>query len=151
MELTNLRYSLEHKLLPIWFYEQKDAFIETLKKEKGKFPYMVMAELCAKENQKMPYTAASYAIETYALSNDIAMTIMQMPAPNGFTLCRRVYFVYDCTFENPLYYTSEKSFNGQFALCAWTQTAEHVNYGPAPMNVDTERQKVKDLYFSLYV
>ncbi len=150
MELANLRYSLEHKLLPIWFYDHKDAFVETLKKDGGKFPCMVMTELCAKGGQQMPYTEASYTVENHDLGNDMGMLVLNMPAPNGFTLCRRVYFVYDYAFEKLLYYTSEQSFDDRFALCAWTQTAEHVNYGPAPNEPKAERERVKELYFSLY-
>lgn len=54
MDRHGIRYTFEHRLLPQWFFEDKERFVAVLLKDKGLL-FDVINEIFQKENVKNPY------------------------------------------------------------------------------------------------
>lgn len=78
MDRHGIRYTFEHRLLPQWFFEDKERFVAVLLKDKGLL-FDVINEIFQKENVKNPYTPDQFDIEPARLTDELLMVKIIFP------------------------------------------------------------------------
>lgn len=118
MERHEIRYLLEHRLLPHWFFEQKMQLIGLLLRDQEVL-YRIIGDLFEKEGIENPYTADQFAV-TVSKPDDKMVVRISFPEPEEEPLCYCSYLFFDETFEKVSYFCIEKGDeeNGDFRLYA---------------------------------
>lgn len=154
-ESEKFRYTLEHKLLPNMFYEQKVRMLNAILDKGGKFfsdIYLVYSPVDAEK----AYSENDFGIEVKRCQYDenrrtLDFLIVTMPKPTSSTLCRRVYFCFEEKTGAVKYYTSERCADSSYAMCSWTEQSEHENYGTAPKTAEKEFQKIGNMFLKYII
>lgn len=151
MGIHAIRYTLEHRMLPGWFYREGQRLAELLR-ERPLFVYEVLCDLLQKEGLENPYQAETCETEFIPVHSqgdeDITVLKLTLPEPEEEPLCYRIYMVYNSGFTHTEYYTVEKG-NGPTAddrnfFCGWSPKQAHLNYGGCLP--EEELQRALDLY-----
>ena len=131
MDRHGIRYTFEHRLLPQWFFEDKERFVAVLLKDKGLL-FDVINEIFQKENVKNPYTPDQFDIEPARLTDELLMVKIIFPEPEEEPLCYCSYLFFDLAFENPAFFCIEKGnaySDDRPFVCSWTKEGVHQNHG----------------------
>lgn len=125
--LAQLRYSFEHGMLPIVFYEQPEAMLNAIEQFGI---YSLWASFCAQNGLLPAYIPEDFSAHRYSCDDGTAIVQLEMPDPFGNTLCERIYFIYNADSGNTAYFTVEynEMLGGMNFLCGWTKSRRHVNY-----------------------
>ena len=123
------RYSVEHKMLPYWFYNCGPRFLGQLLSERG--TYMCSLYDHYLDGMSNPFTPSDFTfVPRIFCEGASTIMILQiiMPQPTRALLCRAIYLCTEVPTGKRLYITSEYDDNGKFELCAWTETRFHFNF-----------------------
>ncbi|MCW6659011.1 hypothetical protein NHG25_00770 [Aerococcaceae bacterium NML191292] len=143
MTVAENRYLLEHRWLPHWFFEQKEALVGAILSEESAFLYKTMVEACTQED--VPYQAADYQAEMIKLTPDLYAVRIRMPQPEYVPHCHRVYLLFNADFTQKAYFTIELGLDGDF-ICGWNEEGCHFNYGNAPQDLAEELAQITQYF-----
>lgn len=131
MSLHQIRYIIEHRIIPCYFYEQKEQFIGFLLRDRENF-YRLVDDIFQAEQIPNPYSGNSFTTESAKLQEDLFMVKLIYPEPEEAPLCYCAYLFFDSLFKHPGFFTVEKgnalSQDRPF-ICSWTPDGNHNNYG----------------------
>ena len=130
--LYDVRYGFEHSMLPRYFYEVPENMLNALA-ESGIYS---LWEAVSTENGVNPtYPEDDYISHWYTASDGSTLLQIELPEPDGNTLCYRIYFVYNA--ENGVigYYTMEGDEMMEDAgfICTWDAEHSHTILGAMPV------------------
>lgn len=152
MDLHGIRYMYEHRILPQWFFEGGQRFVEMLIRDKTVL-FRIIDDIFQKEGVKNPYTTEQFAVETAKITEEIAMVKILLPEPEEEPLCYCCYLFFDQGFEKPGFFSIEKGNNivnkneaMEPFVCAWTAEGGHVNHGNCSLANHGDFIKCADLY-----
>lgn len=120
-------------LLPKYLFEHKEEGLKKLQKEEGEFLLQLYDEVYP-EGKKAAYRADDFSIMTLNITETAQITRVDMPdeaVKNG--MCYRVYAVWKRDTEEVLYYTLEKTKDGNF-IARITPDGKHEVVEPVPDN-----------------
>ena len=132
-ELVHNRVSLF--LLPKYLFEHKEDGLKQLQHEEGGFLMRFYKESYP-ENGKIPVAVSpeEFSVMTLNVTEDMQITRVDMP--DGMMkkgMCYRVYAVWLHKTQEVIYYTMEKTEQGNY-IGQITQDGKHVQVEPAPDN-----------------
>lgn len=148
MNLHQIRYTFEHKLLPQWFFEMKDKFAGMLLHEEA-ILYKLIDDMFKNEGQENPYTPEQFRIEAAKPAEGIMMLKLIFPEPEDEPLCYCSYLFFDNDFEKTGYFCIEKGYDPDDDspfVCAWTPEGAHVNYGICSFEGQGDFFRCVDIY-----
>ena len=131
MDRHGVRYAFEHRLLPQWFYEDKEQFIGLLLHDKTVL-FNVLNDIFQKEGIENPYTEKDLDIEFSKVTDEVLMLKISFPEPEEEPLCYCSYLFFDEAFEKMSFFCIEKgNEHGQDYpfVCSWSKDGVHSNYG----------------------
>lgn len=146
-ELEQFRYGFEQKLLPQMFYNEKVKLLNAILDKEGKFfsdIYIVFGPAT-----DAIYNENDFTITAKKIQSDDKMLyylIVDMPKPSMMFLSRRVYLCYEEKSGIVKYYTSEKSMDGNYAMCSIAKSGVRSNYGMAPEDEELEFRKIGNIF-----
>lgn len=152
----DIRYTIEHKILPSFFFEDKMPFIIALTQNGHKILQNLFEEFSIQNNIKTKYTLEDYKINGYTLEqNKLYLSEITMPKAKEPLDCSYIYMLFDMNFKEPMYFTVEKMHDikeskaENFLLCGWDKKDNHLNYG-FYINNETPKEeiimKIKEIY-----
>lgn len=147
------RYALEHKILPMIFYDEGPRLLRRFMLDGGK----VMREYYGKIAQatpsyECPYSDADFGVvfRTYIKDSESCMILrVEMPEPERALLCQAVYLCYGTRGGYDLYATTERCSDGSLCRCAWSEDDHHINFGKALEDPNEEMDALADLFWQL--
>ena len=120
-------------LLPKFLFEQKEEGLKRLQQEEGALLLQFYDEVYPK-GKKSGCRAEDFSLMTLNLTDTIQLTRLDLPdETNKKGLCYRVYAVFKRDTEEVLYYTMEKTQDGN-VIAKETQDGKHEVLEPAPEN-----------------
>lgn len=120
-------------LLPKFLFEQKEEGLKHLQQEEGALLLQFYDEVYPK-GKKSGCRAEDFSLMTLNLTDTIQLTRLDLPdETNKKGLCYRVYAVFKRDTEEVLYYTMEKTQDGN-VIAKVTQDGKHEVLEPAPEN-----------------
>lgn len=120
-------------LLPKFLFEQKEEGLKRLQQEEGALLLQFYDEVYPK-GKKSGCRAEDFSLMTLNLTDTIQLTRLDLPdETNKKGLCYRVYAVFKRDTEEVLYYTMEKTQDGN-VIAKVTQDGKHEVLEPAPEN-----------------
>ena len=144
MQNTDILYMFEHKLIPLYCYERKEEFIQSVLEEE-QFLFHMLADQFYEYGIEMPYIANQFQVEKKTVSDTISVLKLTFPEPELSPLCYYSYIFFDKDFKTIQYFTIEKmedemdqifSYLGlddldteDVCVCGWTPWDMHMNYG----------------------
>lgn len=132
-ELVHNRVSLF--LLPKYLFEHKEDGLKQLQHEEGSFLMRFYKESYP-ENGKIPVAVSpeEFSVMTLNVTEDMQITRVDMPdGTMKKGMCYRVYAVWLHKTQEVIYYTMEKTEQGNY-IGQITQDGKHVQVEPAPDN-----------------
>ena len=129
--LYDVRYAFEHSMLPRYFYEVPVNMLDTLS---GKGIYSLWASVSTENGVDPTYSEDEYISHWYTASDGSTLLQIELPKPDGNTLCYRIYFVYNDDNGFTGYYTMEYDEMMEDAgfICTWNAEREHRILGAMP-------------------
>lgn len=149
---TDLRYAMEHSIIPRQFQTYQMAFIQFLLKGEGVF-YQWVQDCYQQEQLDLPYQPEDYKIRYFKMADHVFIVALSFPEPERASLCHEAYLAFDTSFRWQHYFTLEKShnlFGNKPMLCAWVE-GSHVNYGSVQLDQVTVLDKCLDVIKELYL
>ena len=131
MDRHGIRYMYEHRLLPNWFFEDKEQFVGMILQDKAVL-YRIIEKIFDKENLPNPYKEDEFDIDVTKIVDDVLMLKIIFPEPEEEPLCYCAYMFFDSQFEKTSYFCIEKGNEaGNMCpfVCSWTTDSCHHNYG----------------------
>ena len=149
----NVRYFLEHKVLPVAFYGDGEHLKKTLLHD----PKNVMLQFYEhaediSNDYICPYGAEDFdlSLRTYIRNDQFCIVLrMGMPEVEEQLLCRAVYLCYGSDDNDAFYVTSELAENGEYFLCGWSNKGMHINFGEAPERKSEEIDQAAELFWRM--
>lgn len=141
MTVAENRYLLEHRWLPHWFFEQKEALVGALLTPETHYLYEVMKRACEDIREAMPYQRSDYRSDRLKLSPTVYGVRVHLPQPEVVPHCYRIYLLFDAEFTQQAYFTIEYGAGGKY-LCRWHEEGQHLNYGIIPDDLAEELAQV---------
>ncbi|MBR0131180.1 MAG: hypothetical protein IJM08_07730 [Firmicutes bacterium] len=138
MDLKEVLYSFEHKLLPEWFYGNPKEFAGVLATQPGAL-YSIIAEICSRAGVENTFVPREFSVEPDQISSDVAAIRIKFPKPPESPLCLSSVAFFDKTFEKVCYFTIEmgdETSAGFPVICSWEKNGEHINYGSESHDLD---------------
>ncbi|RKM56743.1 hypothetical protein D6856_14700 [Butyrivibrio sp. XB500-5] len=147
MDRHGVRYVFEHRVLPNWFYEDKEQFIGILINDKSVL-FRVINDIFEKEEVANPYSEDDFDVITAKVTEDVFMVKINFPEPEEEPLCYCSYLFFDKEFEKINYFCIEKgneaSDNYPY-VCSWGESG-HSNYGNCTFDEHNDYLMCADLY-----
>lgn len=135
MDNHGVRYVFEHRLLPQWFYKDKQEFIAALLHDKS-ILYRIIDDIFTKEDMLNPYQPEQFDIEAGRIAEDLIMVKIIFPTPEDEPLCYCSYMLFDKDFKKAIYYCIERGQDDSLEypfVCSWSEDMTHSNYGQCSM------------------
>jgi len=146
-----IRYFLEHKVLPATLYNEGVRLMAAVMGKGAKCIHDLYAKfISAIPGYPNPYTVDDFSVHsrTYIREEDRFMvTRIGMPEPSDALLCRAVYLCYGTRGGFELYVTSELLQEGGYCICGWSDDGHHMNFGDAPEDANDEMDMAADLFW----
>lgn len=146
--MVRARYQVEHQGIPSLLYTCAEGEFLDLLLEKQR-NVMVLLYQIADPGTPCPYTVDDFAMEVHAMKedrdDDRIIVVIDMPEPEDFTDCERVFLCFHLHSEKAGYYTVEKSLWSNM-LCSWTREGAHENLGDAPETKEEQLERVLELF-----
>jgi len=154
MNLHDIRYTFEHRILPQWFFEGKSRFVGMLLNDKTVL-FRIIDDIFQKEEVKNPYTEDQFGIETAKITEDVMMLKIILPEPEDEPLCYCCYLFFDKEFEKPGFFSIErgndivsKTNKTIPFVCSWTAEGGHNNHGNCSLEDNADFIKCTDIYMA---
>jgi hypothetical protein len=107
MEEYKVRYAFEHRLLPQWFFKDKEKVVLGLLHDK-KVLYRIISEMYQEQGMEIPYSEDQFKVEAGKLTQEVMSLRFVFPEPEIEPLCYCSYCFFDKDFEKIGYYSIEK-------------------------------------------
>ena len=122
-----IRFAVEHSILPSKINQEPIYMITSVIAEKGAFINNYYRVLYAQQKQQSPYTFEEFNVSVPFEIAGANVVCVEMPEKNlKNTLCKRVYLIYNKNYTKHLFVTVE-CFNEQLKMCMWVdQEHEYV-------------------------
>ena len=133
--LYQVRYYFEHQMLPASYYDMPEEVL-TFLQEEG--PYELWRRVTESFGLDPTYAEADFRAEVLEDTDEVRILRLNLPEPDGNTLCPRVYFVYYPETGNGAYVTVESDtfMPDAYFICGWTPDGTHMNYGSIDIPAD---------------
>jgi len=146
----------EHKLLPQWFFENKDKFVGVILQDKTVL-YKMINDIFQNEGMENPYISEQFDLEAEKITEEVMMLKIIFPEPEEEPICYCSYLFFDKDFEKTSYFCIEKGNDfciekgneeGQSNpfVCEWTADGAHLNYGKCSFEEHEDFLKCVDIY-----
>ena len=96
--LHGVRYFFEHRLLPQWFFEEKEQFVGMILHDK-KVLYEVIYNIFTDKKVENPYKEEDFDVKASKITDDVIMAKIIFPEPETEPLCYCSYIFFDEAFE----------------------------------------------------
>lgn len=152
-DITDARYLLEHRILPKYFFKEKESFIVTLVRSEKNIPFELIQKICEEEEIELPYTPEDFDMVPFNVTNSIKGLCLDFPEPERSPLCWRIYLLFDMDLKKYGYYTVEKGEDDSDFVCGWQEEEEslsHVNYGFCPEELEEEMNGIIGTFLEQY-
>ena len=126
MDENNIRYLVEHKILPQLFYGLKDKFVYALAIKEDAL-YGLVQSVYDENNIENPYTKEQFKIDCFTIF-DFMCNKITFPSPKKEPQCYYAYMFFDEEFNHMSYVTIEKGTDSSY-MCLWDGNGDHVNNG----------------------
>lgn len=148
MILDRARYIFEHKVLPHYFFQDKQEFLGALMQQQATLLALMMRDVCQELEVECAYQSSDYTVELLQIREDYYAIRVTMPQPSEVPQCFRIYMVFNQACSQQAYFTVEYGEAGQRFMCGWNTVGEHVNYGNCPDSIEAEQKFVQQLFFN---
>lgn len=140
------RYEVEHSFVPEFFFSNPTGFIDQFTDEYG---FHILYALAYKEHarKKIPYWDTEFASDVKKLDSGDYLAIAELPAPELYGLCYRMFFLFDTSFTRLGFFTVELEEDG-VELYQWEGAKERVAAGEvevARWNDKTKEERDEEL------
>jgi len=152
MNTHEVRYFFEHRLLPNWFYENKEQFIGMVLSDKG-ILFRVISDIFKKEGVENPYTEDDFKTEAAKIADGIMMLKIKFPEPEDEPLCYSAFMFFDEKFESMDYFCIEKgNVLGEMKpfVCSWGPDGSQNNHGNCTTEENDDFQRCADVFINKY-
>ncbi len=148
MNSHQIRYMFEHKLLPHWFFENKDQFVGSVLQDKTLL-FNIISGIFEKEHVENPYSQEQFAVEAAKVTKEVMMLKLIFPEPEDEPLCYCSYLFFDQAFEKLGFFCIEKG-NDEGGMrpfvCSWNSNGMHSNYGNCSFENQEDFYKCADTH-----
>ena len=154
MELHQIRYLFEHKLFPLWFFENKDKLVGALLQDKDML-FKIINNIFEKEGVENPYSKEQFSVSPKRVAEEVMALKISFPEPEQEPLCYCCYLFFDKEFVKLRYYCVEKGQETQDGegmeypfICSWMPAGTHLNYGHCTLENDEDFRRCVEIYES---
>ncbi len=133
-ETYDTMYRFEHDVLPIMYFKYTPDFIEALSAQKENMIFGMINDLLNKKGIENPYHLEDFKVDKAIADKekDIFGLSISFPETDEEPLCKKIYLIFNNTFERPAYFTIEAG--GPFSdynsfICSWDKDKRHYNHG----------------------
>ena len=152
MNRHDSRYFFEHKLLPEWFFENKDEFIGFLLSDKT-ILFEMIDDIFTQQKVSNPYKKEDFDVQPSKVTDEVKMLKIIFPEPEEEPLCYCSYIFFDDDLEKISYFCiekgNEKSDNLPF-VCSWTEDHMHLNHGNTTFEEYNDFLRCAELHMKNY-
>lgn len=140
-------YTLEHRLLPQWFYKDKRVFVDAVVADPTMI-YRIVSDMLSKEGEENPYAEDAFSSMRYKLTDDVLALKISFPKPEMEPLCFCSYLVFDKECERLVYFTIEKTAepDAEAMVCSWNKENQHISLGACSFKEYGDLRKCADIY-----
>lgn len=145
---VDIRYMLEHRLLPTYFFVHKKNFVDRITRNKDAV-YNILDKLFKDNNLENIYKKEDFNAELGKVTDEVTLIKITFPKPEVEPLCYSAYIFYDKNFEKLGYYCIEKGNEGNnFTpyVASWTKEGRHENHGTCTLENNEDLLKCADLH-----
>ena len=129
MNSSEIRYTFEHRILPLNFYEYRTDFIALLLKRKD-IIFQVLNDIYREEKVENPYSKNDFEIKLVNMDEKFISIKLIFPYPEEEPLCYYSYLFIDKELQNLKYFCVERGAKPEDAyISLWTSAKDHINYG----------------------
>ena len=86
MDRHGVRYVFEHRLLPNWFYEDKDKLVGAILHDKS-ILFRIISDVFKEENVENPYKEEDFDAHPFKVTEEVMGLCIEMPEPEEEPLC----------------------------------------------------------------
>jgi len=147
-----IRYQLEHVLLPKKFYYDKIDFVCSLLNDRA-YLFNMIDEMFKVLNLTNPYQISDFNVQELKLGEEVMVIKLTFPEPEEEPLCYCCYLFFDTGFKNSEYYLVEmgKIFdNTEPFICSWKPDGTYNKYGTCSLENGEDYAKCKEYYLAQY-
>lgn len=148
MNLQDVLYNYEHRVLPTNFYKYKSDFIALILKRKDVL-YKVLSDIFDEEGVDNPYSEEDFNLEILRADETLLVVQITFPEPMAEPLCYCSYLFVDKELENLKFFCVEKGTGiggSQKYICSWSAEGEHLNYGSYDLEANEGYLKCQSIY-----
>ncbi len=148
MSLHEVRYQLEHRMLPGWFYGEGARLIGVLEQDQA-FLYKVMNRLLEQEGIANPYRAEQFQATFVSVNESVMALRLTLPEPEDEPLCYELVMIFDRNYTRTGFYTIEKGSGvgvERMFLCGWDRDWSHQNYGSCAPDREQAFRRILEIY-----
>ena len=107
MDLHQIIYMFEHRMLPQYFFEDREKFVWIILENKG-ILYQIINEIFEKEQMENPYSPEQFGVMSAKITEDVMMLKLIFPEPQEEPLCYCSYLFFDREFKKMGFFCIEK-------------------------------------------
>lgn len=143
-------YTLEHRLIPQWFYKDQRAFIDAVVADPTMI-YRIVTDLLKQENEENTFSEEDFASMRYKFTEKVLALKISFPEPEMEPLCHCAYLVFDKDCNKIMYFTIEKTSEPdvEAVVCTWDKDSKHMNFGPCTFEEYGDLRKCAEIYFKI--
>lgn len=131
---NQMRYAVEHKILPQKIEEDPIYVITSIIYEKGKYINKLYNLMYGLNKTTSPYKDEDFTVSNPYDIHGVKAIKITMPKENiAVFLCENIYIIYNDKFTKYLYITKELSGDGVYKMASWIDS-EHEVYGEVSDN-----------------
>lgn len=119
MELFDVIYRFEHRILPRILYDDSRTFIDILKERPSRI-FEMLDYTFEEMEMDNPYDEEDIVVASGPVSEKYGLVVIQYPQPEVETLCYCSIIIYDSEYEYVRYFTVEHSGIGNPRICSWS-------------------------------
>lgn len=152
MNLNEILYMIEHQLLPKWFYEGREFFINDLLDNEDMI-FETLNSILEEEELENPYSREDFIVKGEIINDDILMMEVKFPEPKVGPLAYCCYMFFDNDYEKLDFYCIEKPCENSGEkpfLCSWTPEEQHINYGECSLKGFQTKQLCKKIFMQKF-
>lgn len=137
--IHNVRYTLEHKVIPGWLYNEKETLVYALL-SRDDLLYAVISDMLSEQGLLNPYSPGQFKAVPLEPEDDVCGIKIMFPEPEDEPLCYYAILFFDWNFTRLSYFTVERGndFGRQRPfICGWDKNGTHLNYGSLEFDDDS--------------
>ncbi|MDO4976685.1 MAG: hypothetical protein Q4E53_05415 [Eubacteriales bacterium] len=131
MDKTNVRYLIEHRILPEIFFEDPWTLVSAFLEDESLI-YRIFKEQFERNEMEMPYKEEDFKISLNRLCKEALVETLELPTPEREPLCYKICLFFNEDFQKAGYYCVEmgnEAENNLPFICSWDKNGKHGNHG----------------------